>query len=601
MEHDEATTVATTAYDVDAGPVSLSSPDTSAFATADPARVRGLLVDYLGGITRYLARLGVPQGEVDDVAQEVFLVAASKLGGVPVESERAFLYAIASRVAHNARRANVRRKRAYDRFVDVGVEPHPSQEELTDHLRARVLVDSVLREMTPELRGIFLLCEVEGLAVPEIARRLSLPIGTAASRLRRAREAFSERIARESSRGSGRARGAFGRSEGPEILSWWVSDGEVDALRALIDIYRRSHPGAAVVHGGIRDTTNAKVRLNARMAGGAPPDTFQANGGHDLLQWARGDAESGGGLEPLEFLFQGERWRDVFPADLLDLVTTGGEAYAVPLNVHRTNTMLYDVRAFEAAGIAPPRTLDELHAAAARLRRQRPGVAPLSIGTRQPWMLSLLAFENLLVALAGPAFYRALFEGKMSPRSPEIRATIEELGRLLDAANGDADRLAWDEAADRVRIGRAAMTIGGDWAKGYLERRGCIEGDDFILTATPGTSSAFVFTMDTFGLPRGAPHREGAIELLKVFGSPHGQSVFNRIKGSRPARNDVSEATFASAETAFDEATRVPTLTSLVPPSFSSAMDAALGAFARRRDVDEVLGVFERSYGALAG
>ena len=29
--------------------------------------------------------------------------------------------------------------------------------------------------MSPELRGVFLLCEVEGLAVPEIARRLDVP------------------------------------------------------------------------------------------------------------------------------------------------------------------------------------------------------------------------------------------------------------------------------------------------------------------------------------------------------------------------------------------------------------------------------------------
>jgi glucose/mannose transport system substrate-binding protein len=568
-------------------------------APVDGGRIRHLLRDNLQGIARYLGRLGIPSSEVDDVAQEVFVVAASKLAGVPSGSDRPFLYAIASRVAHNARRADTRRRRAYERYVDIGSDPVPTQEELSDQLRARTLFDSVLRDMTPELRGVFLLCEVEGLAVPEIARRLALPTGTAASRLRRARETFFERVARARSLRVRRGE-SVGFDDGPEIMSWWVSDGEVDALRALLDIYRRSHPGTSVVHGGIRDTTHAKFRMTARMTEGTPPDTFQANGGHDLLQWARGT--TAGSLEPLEFLFEDEDWRSVFPADLLDLVSSGGEAYAVPLNIHRTNTLLYDVQAFNKASIDAPRTLDELHGAAASLRRQ--GINPLALGTRQPWMLSLITFENLLVALAGPRFYVEFLKGQRSPRAPEVRAAIEELGRLLDASNPDADRLSWDEAADRVRIGAAAMTVGGDWAKGYLERRGCLEGEHFALTPSPGTSHAFVFTIDTFGLPRGAPHREGAIELLRIFGSPQGQSVFNRIKGSRPARSDVgADVTgFASASVGvpsqddFQTTVRVPTLTSLVPPAVSGALDAALAEFARTRDVGDVLGVIERQY-----
>ena len=238
----------------------------SPFATVDGGRIRRLLSEHLGGIARYLGRLGIPASEVDDVAQEVFVVAASKLAGIPSGSDRRFLYAIASRVANNARRADTRRRRAYERYLDLGRDPVPTQEELSDQLRARTLFDSVLREMTPELRGVFLLCEVEGLAVPEIARRLALPTGTAASRLRRARETFFDRIARARLRQSANAQS----DEGPEIMSWWVSDGEVDALRALLDIYRRSHPGISVVHGGIRDTTNAKFRMVARMSEGDP-------------------------------------------------------------------------------------------------------------------------------------------------------------------------------------------------------------------------------------------------------------------------------------------------------------------------------------------
>jgi glucose/mannose transport system substrate-binding protein len=568
-------------------------------ARVDGERLRRLLRDHLSGIVRYLGRLGVAPAEADDVAQEVFLVAASKLGGVAPEGDRPFLYAVASRVAHNARRASTRRSRAYERYVDGAVEPEASPEELTDRLRARDLLDAVLRDMTPELRRVFLMCEVEGLGVPEIARCLDLPTGTAASRLRRAREAFYERIRRRPA-GPGARSGARGgsvgpttRDEGPEILSWWVSDGEVDALRAIVDMYQRSHPGTSVVHGGIRDTTMAKGRLSARMIEGVPPDTFQVNGGQDLLRWAHGSPA--GSLEPLEFLFDDERWRAVFPADVLDLVSRGGEAYAVPLDIHRTNTLLYDVALFAKLGLRAPRTLDELHDVAGSLKRH--GIRPIALGTREPWMLSLLTFENILVSLAGPQFYLELFRGRRSPRAPEVRAAVEELGRLLDVSNPDADLLAWDEAADRIRIGSAAMTIGGDWSKGYLERRGCLEDEHFGMAPSPGTEGAFVVTIDAFGLPRGAPHRDGAIELLRVFGSSHGQRIFNRIKGSRPARSDVcDEDALPASSRDFTTAARVPTLTSLVPPSFSGALDAALAVFARERDPASVMSVFEREY-----
>ncbi len=588
-------------------------------------RVRRLHLDYLDSITRYLGRLGITAADVDDVAQEVFLVAAAKLGPIAAGSERAFLYGIAARVAHNTRRANGRRHRAYERYWLDAPEPTPSQEELSDHLRARALLDAALQEMSAELRGVFVLYEMEGLPVPEIAQRLALPTGTAASRLRRAREAFTDRIARGarpsrpsrpasagSASGPGRDRARVDdRMLGPEILSWWVTDGEVDALRALMDMYRRSHPGAGVVHGGIRGTTTAKGQLSARMENGSPPDTFQANGGYDLLRWARGLPAGSSGvrpaagyLEPIEFLFEKEQWRGTFPKDVLDLVSQGGEAYAVPLNIHRTNTIVLDSRALARAEVEPPRTLDELHRAAEKLRRAGRGLAsPLSIGTRQPWTLSLLAFENILIAIAGPAFYRALFEGTESPRAPEVREMLGELGRLLDACNPDAARLGWDEAVDRVRIGSAAMTITGDWAKGYLERRGWLEGEDFEMMASPGTAHTFVFTMDTFGLPRGARHRDEAVDLLRIFGSSHGQGAFNRIKGSLPARSDVLAAPHdASARTtrlAFEWSTRVPTLTSLAPACFTSAIDLALADFAGDRDASRVIAVFERERAKL--
>ncbi len=81
------------------------------------------------------------------------------------------------------------------------------QEELSDQLRARALMDSVLSAMPSELREVFVLFELEELAVAEVAELLSIPIGTVGSRLRRAREDFHERVRRLRAAGLHRGQG----------------------------------------------------------------------------------------------------------------------------------------------------------------------------------------------------------------------------------------------------------------------------------------------------------------------------------------------------------------------------------------------------------
>ena len=56
--------------------------------------------------------------------------------------------------------------------MERGHEDLPSQEELSDQLRARALMDTVLSEMPSELREVFVLFELEELPVAEVAGAL---------------------------------------------------------------------------------------------------------------------------------------------------------------------------------------------------------------------------------------------------------------------------------------------------------------------------------------------------------------------------------------------------------------------------------------------
>jgi RNA polymerase sigma-70 factor, ECF subfamily len=159
--------------------------------------VRGLFDDHHGSIWRLLRRLGVRPDQLDDATQEVFWVAVRKLDDISPGSEHAFLYGVALRVAANETRRQARADIATEgeilaRIADLG----PSPEERADQRRTRALLDVVLDAMPTELRTVFVLCELEGLEVRAVAVLENIPIGTASSRLRRARELFSEQAKR---------------------------------------------------------------------------------------------------------------------------------------------------------------------------------------------------------------------------------------------------------------------------------------------------------------------------------------------------------------------------------------------------------------------
>jgi RNA polymerase sigma-70 factor (ECF subfamily) len=167
-----------------------SGPAASSPQASAGAPLRQLVVEHLDFVWRSLRRLGVLSGDVDDAAQRVFLIANQKLTQIQPGRERSFLVGVATRVASHARRAYQRRELGEQRWSTHPRELNPDPEELTQELEARALLDRVLDGMPEGLRAVFVLFELEELSIDQIAQLLSLPRGTVATRLRRAREVF---------------------------------------------------------------------------------------------------------------------------------------------------------------------------------------------------------------------------------------------------------------------------------------------------------------------------------------------------------------------------------------------------------------------------
>jgi RNA polymerase sigma-70 factor (ECF subfamily) len=162
-----------------------------ALAALEPSeRLRAAFEQHFALVWRSLRRFGVAEGRVDDAVQHVFLTFSARLPKVPRASERAFLLSTAVRVAANTRRLDARsREVPSDQLEAVGDDCH-TPEQLLDWKQRREALDRALDLLPLEQRAVFVLYELEGFSLPEIAHNLGIRLGTATSRLRRARARF---------------------------------------------------------------------------------------------------------------------------------------------------------------------------------------------------------------------------------------------------------------------------------------------------------------------------------------------------------------------------------------------------------------------------
>lgn len=165
-------------------------------ASADAARVGRIVREHFALVWRTLRRMGVPEGDADDAAQQVFMVVSQRISSILEGRERAFLVATALRIASRAHRSRSRRREVGDEILESFRDPLPNPEELLEQRRAREILDAILDQMKEEQRVVFALYEIEQLTMAEIADALQIPSGTVASRLRRAREHVARAIER---------------------------------------------------------------------------------------------------------------------------------------------------------------------------------------------------------------------------------------------------------------------------------------------------------------------------------------------------------------------------------------------------------------------
>ena len=147
-----------------------------------------------------LRRLGARGGELEDLTHDVFLQVLRHLDEYdPERPLRPWLFAFAFRIAAQDRRRLRRRPEVVtDTLEVVDAAPTPVEQLLTHERRELAL--AALEELEMNRRAVFILHELDGCPIPEVAQSLEMPLATAYSRLRLAREDFAQSVRRLRSR-----------------------------------------------------------------------------------------------------------------------------------------------------------------------------------------------------------------------------------------------------------------------------------------------------------------------------------------------------------------------------------------------------------------
>ena len=154
---------------------------------------------HVGFVWRVLRTFGVPEAQIEDAVQDVFVVVHRRLaeweGRAAITT---WLFAIARRIAGTHRRTAARRAtRPIEPLSEALPDDRPGGGDPFAEIsraQAAATVLAILDQLDDDKRTVFALVELEQLSVPEVARMLDIKLNTAYSRLRLARAAFEAAV-----------------------------------------------------------------------------------------------------------------------------------------------------------------------------------------------------------------------------------------------------------------------------------------------------------------------------------------------------------------------------------------------------------------------
>lgn len=315
-----------------------------------------------------------------------------------------------------------------------------------------------------------------------------------------------------------------------EVLHWWTSGGEAKAaaeLKAAMQAKGHTWKDFAVAGGG---GDSAMTVLKSRVVSGNAPAAAQIKG-PSLQEWAKE-----GVLANIDGVAKAEKWDELLPKVVSDVMKYKGNYIAVPVNVHRVNWLWANPEALKKAGTKLPTNWDEFFVTAEALKKA--GIIPVAHGG-QNWQ-DFTTFESVALGVGGAEFYKKALV-QLDPAtlgSPTMEKVLATFKRVKDYTDKNAAGRDWNLATAMVIKGEAGMQLMGDWAKGEFIAAGKVPGKDFLCAAAPGTAKSFTFNVDSFAMfkVKNEGSQAAQKDLAAAIMGPAFQELFNLNKGSIPVR-----------------------------------------------------------------
>ncbi|PHS71619.1 MAG: hypothetical protein COB23_01235 [Methylophaga sp.] len=317
-----------------------------------------------------------------------------------------------------------------------------------------------------------------------------------------------------------------------EIMHFWISKGEVDALNVIKQAYE--------ARGGVWSETRSldyqQMKRDAfvRIGQGFPPSAMLWLSGEDLQHLSALAITNN-----LDDIALRENWHDTIYEFALNTATVNEHIIAVPLSIHNENWSWYNVSIYQKLGLEIPKNWDQFLQQAPII--QDAGYIPLAISD-QEWNSRLL-FTTMMAGIAGHALYQQFYvdQDPSVLEHPKMRRLLTIISKLRQYAPQPRQARSWDEATNLVIEGKAAMQIMGDWAKGEFIHASKELGVDYICQPVPEADNEFIAAIDLLTFPR--THNPsvyaGQQLLLETILDKKVQVAYANKKGSIPIRKDI--------------------------------------------------------------
>lgn len=300
-------------------------------------------------------------------------------------------------------------------------------------------------------------------------------------------------------------------------------------IEEIIDGFIAENPGLNREASPV-DHEQFKTSILVQLAGGNPPDAFS--------YWAGARIQfivDGGRLQSIDDTWAANGMDAMFPQAVIDTASTyDGAKYAVPLTLHWVG-MFYNTALFEQVGAETPTNWDELVAVAESFKEA--GIPAFALGSINRWP-GQFWFDMILLRTAGNDYRRRLMSGEAAYTDPEVARAFGLWKDLVDAGYfyPDANAYDWDEAANLVANGDAAMTLMGTWIGGHYASLDMAAGEDFDYFSFPTIDEdvprASLGPIDTFVVSADAANADAAKAFLVHLTDPEIQLAFAEGAGN---------------------------------------------------------------------